>query len=335
MKKKLSSVLLLLSAIGTTIADHNCSCKATSQTFFTVRPQFQIGSPEYESLARNRRTARECGIDGAFQGVVFGGKSTNKAHLGTFFAPYCSNEIPVDGTIAINSKNVLPQNFNIFSIEFSPFISSFLSIPTLPLPAFESLVTLNPQQSVVGFGFSWQQERYLGEHWFWYGISAPVLHVRNTMGLQEIVTNTALYEVQPIAGETTNLNQNLKNMTEALVQSDWNYGKIDNKIHKTTKLAFIQLQVGMKWASNECYYFEPFIGATFPTGNKVKSEYVFEAIAGNGGHFGTLWGGNGGYVLWQNCNNDLQLSLENTLVMQYLFKTREKRSFDLKYKPWS
>jgi hypothetical protein len=330
--------LLLLSTISSGIFADDCSCKAISHTYFAVRPQFQIGSPEYEALARNLRKERECGIGMSFQGVVFGGQSTNKKNLGKYFAPYCSNEIPVDGTIGVNSKAILPQHFNIFSVQFSPDTAAVIlgsTTPNLTNP-FKSIITLNPQQSVIGFGFGWQVERCLGEHVFWASINAPVLHVRNTMGLEETVAEGAqFYTVQPIAGQTTNLNDPQFNMTTALTQTGWNYGKIDNKVHKTTKLGFIQVQVGMNWVDEDCYYFDPYIGATLGVGNKPDARFVFEPIAGNGGHYGVLWGANGGIQIFENCNRDLLLNLETDLVMQYLFANTQKRSMDLKYKPWS
>jgi len=101
MKKLIiSSFLLLLFSSFTYTEDGNCSCKTNGHTYFAVRPEFQIGSPEYESLAHSLRSKRECGKGIGLQGVVFGGQSTNHKALGTYFAPYCSNEIPVDGTIA-------------------------------------------------------------------------------------------------------------------------------------------------------------------------------------------------------------------------------------------
>ena len=347
MKKKFSSILLLImfssSAFAITIekalkSDYkipHCSCKTKGHTYFAVRPQFQIGSPEYESLARRLRAKCEDGWRGGFQAVLLGGKSTNKSDLGTYFAPNCSNAIAVDGTIAINSKNLSPQNFNIFSVQFSPFMATAIGLTQNLTNPFRSTISLNPQQSVIGAGFSWQEEIYLGEHWFWYGISAPVLHVRNTMGLEEQVqTDSQFYDVQPIANETTNLNKNLQSMTSALTQECWQFGKIDNKIHKTTKLAFIQLQIGMKWPNEKCYYFDPFIGATLGTGNKPDGKLVFEPIAVHGGHYGVLWGGNGAIELWRDCK-DLSLHLETNLVIQYLFRNTQKRSFDLKNKSWS
>lgn len=340
MKKHLLYLVLIsLISIPSELAsnDNNCSCKAKSHTYFAVRPQFQIGSPEYEALARNLRKERDCGVGIGFQGVVFGGQSSNPHELGKYFAPYCSNEIPIDGTIEINSKNILPQHFNLFSVQFSNFIANQLgeNFTNLTDP-FKSVITLNPRQSVVGFGFSYHQNVPIESHMFWYGITAPVLHVRNTMGLQEMVgTGTQFYDVQPIAGQTTNLNEQLRTMKEALVQDSWLYGKIDNKIHKTTKLGFIQVQVGMRWVDTECFYFDPYVGATLGTGNKPDGKYVFEPIAGNGGHYGPLWGANGGIQIFENINQDILLNFDTNLVMQYLFGNNQKRALDLKNKPWS
>ncbi len=231
------------------------------------------------------------------------------------------------------------SNFNLFSVKFSDIVGNVIFRSTEGgniSTAFRSKICFEPQQSVVGVGLAWQHEFCLCDRTYWVGISAPVVRVQNTMGLKEkILQEGEFYDVIPIEGQETNVNKKLRCMTEALVQDGWCFGKIDNKKHSKTQLAFIQAQFGTVWVDSECCHLEPYIGITIPTGNTPKARQVFEPIAGNGNHFGILWGGSSGYKIYDsNCGN-YQLYAESEVVMQYLFSKTQKRSFDLKHKPWS
>ena len=74
------SLLMLVSIVGIAYGSSTPQSlkggDATGQTFFYARPQFQDAMPEKISLFRNDRAlARECGWGGAFQAVVFGGRT--------------------------------------------------------------------------------------------------------------------------------------------------------------------------------------------------------------------------------------------------------------------
>lgn len=306
-----------------------------SKSYFSVRSQFQIGSPEYTTFARSLKKKREDGYGIGLQATVFGGRSTDSKGLGTYFSPFCSPCINVSGKVEENSTSLFTQNFNLFSVEFCDSLAALRDLLQNTDP-FTSTIRLKPHQSVVGLGLGYQQAFDLWGIEHWVSISAPIMHVRNSMGLSESVQNPGQFEdVQPIAGQTTNLNQNIRTMTQALSQDDWCFGKIDCQGRNKTGLAFIQLQVGHVLVKNEKNHLDVYAGLTIPTGNKPKAHYLFEPIVGNGGHFGLLWGGTSGMQLWHNCDRDMMLRLETDLTMQYLFKRTQKRSVDLKGRPWS
>lgn len=328
---------LVLVLISTTIfASNNLGqcCKEFSHSYFAVRPQFQIGSPEYTALARTFRNAQENGYGIGLQAVVFGGRSTASKDLGTYFSPVCDESFLADGTIQENSETLAVQNFNLFSVQGTLFNSFLPSVVTPLETTFASRLTLKPEQSVIGLGLVYQHEFCFWEMEHWISVSGAITRVRNTAGLEENIQRAGeFFTVEPLAG--TNLTQNLHTMQQALVQSDWEFGKIDNKKRSKTRLAFIQIQVGEVWVDTECCHLEPYIGITIPTGNRPKGEYLFEPVVGNGGHFGFLWGGSGGGLIWEDDCRDMIIEFESEIIMQYLLKRTHTRSVDLRNKPWS
>lgn len=316
-------------------ADCNCSCNSTSKTFFTVRPEFGVATPEVLSTWRRQQTLcdDEC-HRGTFQIVPFGGQSTHPARLGKYFMPFCSNEVEVVSAIANTNDHLFAQHFNIHAIQFSPFITNLLGEGFTPLTnPFNSMIQVSPRRSVFGLGLTYQHNFWFHCMQHWFRIIAPLTYVQTNMHLREDVLATGVFNVAPIPG--TNLASSPQNMEEALVQSDWEFGKIDHKNHKKFGLAFIQLQLGHVAIDNDCYYFSPYIGVNIPTGNRVKSDIVFEPIVGTGKHWGIFWGLTTEMFLWNSRCDKFELGAAIDINMEYLFKKTQRRSLDLKYKPWS
>lgn len=326
----------------------NCSCVETSKSFFTVRPQFQVASPEVLSSWRRQQTLKpgECNRT-TIQAIPYGGRSTHPGKLGTYFMPFCSARVPVTSIIPeegqafnigalpdipIDEDALFAQNFNIPSIEFTGiFERMFITNPLVD--PFTSIISVSPRQSVIGLGLSFQYNFCLCGYQHWFRINAPILHVRNTMNLNEEVFNTGLFNIAPVPN--TNLTSQQPNMISALSQPQWNYGKIDNRKHKTTRLAFIQMQLGHVLGDQECYYISPYVGLNIPTGNTPTGEFVFEPVAGNGKHFGILWGLTSEMFLFNSFCKQYEIGGAIDINMEYLFKKSQRRSLDLKNRPWS
>lgn len=313
-------------------------CSATSQTYFAVRPQFQTGSPEYHSSMRTLR--HECDENyHNFNVTVFGGRSTSTDNVARFFMPFGCPCVSVNGAIEENGTALFPQNFNLFSVQFSTEVAALI-LPTAVDPidtAFVSEICFAPRQTVFGVGLTYSTHFQVGDCRWLFNASAPLMHVRNTMGLSEKVTQEGqFYDVPQIAGQSdNNLDQDVRTMTQAFAQSDWCYGKIDCSTHTKTRLAFIELLFGREWHCSDACHFESFLGVTLPTGNTPDACTVFEPMVGNGGHVGIISHHAFGSQMWQGVQGDCSLNFECDLVFQYLFARTHKRSFDLKYKPWS
>lgn len=337
MKKTLRYASLLTLSIVSQAqlsCDTDCSrsCDTTSKTYFSVRPQFQVGSPEFLSLSRKHRMKKDCTWGGTFQATLFGGQSTNKKGLGTYFMPFGSPSVDIDGTIAEGSTALLPQHFNIFSVKMSNELSLYDNFDDILLnEPYKSTISLHPRQSVIGLGLSWEQCFAWRDHKFFVALSGPVVNVENHMGLCEKVLSNNVKDITPL--EDTNLEHPQTSMVAALNQSDWCFGKIACKERDRTEFAFIQARLGYVVKSKKHCSLESFVGLTIPTARKPHAQYIFDPVVGNGGHFGLLWGSSAWMKLYKWHGKNVIATCD--VVSQYLFSNTQKRSFDLKYKPWS
>jgi hypothetical protein len=324
--------LLLFLSLPIQLLAINCGCEAISKSFFTPRLQFQVASPEVLSSWRGQQCLDDGEISrNTFQLIPYGGQSTRSGQLGTYFMPFCSSSANTTSTVANTNNSLFVQNFNIPSIVFSPTIQALLGVPQLT-NAFSSIITVKPQQSVVALGLSYQYNFCFHDIQNWLRINAPILHVRNSMHLRETILTNSLYSLAPVPG--TNLTDPQSSMQSALSQSQWLYGKIDDRVHTKTRLGFIQAQWGTVLVEDEYYYFSPYIGLNIPTGNTAKGKFIFEPLASNGNHFGIFWGFTSEMGIWQSCN-DFEIDGAIDVNMEYLFQRTHRRSLDLKNRPWS
>lgn len=290
----------------------DCDCKYTSHSFFYVRPQFQSASPERVTLFRDPINAREEGRGGAVQAVFFGGESRDRSKVAKFFTPFCKSTLLVSTDLADN-PDILPQHFNI------------------QLPEFKSTICLNMEQKVFGFGLDWKQGfwKYREDQWLWFEVSMPIEHIENKVILKETVDTEATTAVTGIP--TTPIN-----MVEAFKQTAFCFGKIDcGHCNEITKVADVEIKLGYEWLKNDCCFLESYIGALCPAGNVPCARYMFEPIAGHNHHAGVLIGGSGSFDFWyiERCGASVTFAFDSDA--RYLFDRCERRSFDLKYRPWS
>jgi len=331
MKKKLLTLLSISTLSTLILADcsssstNSCNHEATGKTTLAnTQPHFTSVTPELVSTLRSDfNHAREDGKSGAVQFVLFGSRSTNKNDLARYFFPDAKTELtvvetgPVTGGIGFNNgeQDLLAQNFNIFTVNGD----------------FKSVISIAPQQSVVGLGLYYRQsfwkmhDRGRG---FWLSASAPITHMKNNMNLSEVVeTDSAADPTQDPAA--------VNSMIAAFNQPEWNFGKITTCSMKKTGLADIELKLGYEWLQHEPAHMETYIGFIIPTSNKQNGEYVFEPIIGRGKHAGVMFGSSLGLGIWENGEGDKSIRFELANHTEFLFDRKQIRSFDLKNKPWS
>ena len=324
MKHNKLVALLTLSVMTTPLragcVSDSSRLEATSKTTLAVHPLFLSQSPEMVSGFRNdRNQARENGWAGAFQAVLFGSRTTQGKDLARYFFPDGQESLvaAVDVPPFADKKNLLAQDFNVFTVNND----------------FESTISIEPQQSVIGLGLHVRQSFWKNQdsgRGVWISFSAPIQHVKNDMNFCEFVTNDG-----GGANEAAN-NVVVANMTEAFRQEAWKYGKIcaDSSMKKTG-LGDIEAKVGYEWLQHEPAHMESYLGLIIPTGNKNEGEYVFEPIIGRGKYFGLMFGSCLGLEIWTSEDGDKNIRYELANHSEILFKREQTRSFDLKNRPWS
>lgn len=296
--------------------DKHCQCPCAGKTFMTVRPMYQSARPELVAGFRNdRMVAAQDGWHGAFDFVVFGGRTTNGRRLAEYFLPFCKNDLTFSEVIG-SDADILAQNFNIFTVN-----DDFASTVSFKARHSEVGLGLHYKQ---GFGFNCDQTK-----WWYIDVNTPIVSVNNKMTLCEVVTNDG-------GGVDTDASPNaVANVTQAFQQQAWKFGRIDGCSHKKTGLGDIELKLGREWYYSDCCYVGSYFGILIPTGTKAKGVNVFEPIVGWGKYFAVMWGTEGGWEFWHNCDESWSLALDYNIHSQYFFSRKQVRSFDLKGKPWS
>ncbi len=328
------SLLMLL--VAATVSSGLLANSVTSHTFFSRHPQFQNGSPEHLTCFRPYiMDARVGGHGGAWQAVVYGGKTTQPQEIAKFFLPWnktCLNVVEfkqADPVVTPDNdplKDIEARNFNIETINST--IDDGLA------NTFKSTICFCPHQSVVGLGLDFKQAIWWDDDYirFFFEASAPIEHVRNSMGLSEIVTSTG-GGVDPVIGLDNS--PRVANMVQAFNQCNWRFGRIPHcsKELETTRLGDCEFKLG--WNSliyDHCHY-NNYVGIIIPAGNRPKGRVVFEPVVGNNHHFGLMYGSNLGFDVWDCGSHDFDFEFD--INGRYLFRNHQVRSFDLRDKSWS
>lgn len=350
MRKNLLAVLLLLGAVGSTVhieaasCSSNCNtacstsscssdcstgsccgCPCAGKTFFTNRPLFQTARPEYvNDFLNDKMVAADDGFGGAFEAVLFGGKAVKTRNLASYFLPNCKTTLTVNEAPTQTAPSDLEaQNFGIYTVD-----------GTAGTGGFQSTICFNAKAAEYGLGLHYLQGFCFNDdrsQWWYVDISAPITHVKSELLLTETVINNG-GGADEFASTTTAVDS----MIAAFSQSAWCFGKIDSCAkHGKTGLADIEAKLGYQWTYSEDCFFASYLGFVIPTGNKAKAHYVFEPIVGNGKHWGIMLGSQGGFNVWDSCNEDWHLKFSFYTNAEYLFQNKQMRSFDLKGKPWS
>ncbi len=203
---------------------------------------------------------------------------------------------------------------------------------------YSSSITFSPRRTTAGVFLQYHQ--YLGwneccERQWWIDIAAPIQWVKTNVRLQEC-NRTPCDNFA--TGSLENMEAAFRGEEFALFGQDpvkFNFGKIDScKSKSETRLADLQVRLGVDYVCTECCHAEGYLGIWIPTGNRPDGEFVFEPIVGQNFHVGIMTGGSLGYQMWcGDCDRDLWFEFAINSI--YSFKNTQTRSFDLKNRPWS
>ncbi len=247
--------------------------------------------------------------------VVFGGKSTNKEDLNTFFliknkSSLLTNEDPVSDTSSF--QDIIGYNFNIMTT----------------LGNQSSVISFNPKQTFSGFGIS---ARYGFKERWWATAEVPFINVSNDLGLDEAILETG-GSINTTHLGLDGLPVNSINMTNAFKQPGLLYGRIDGA-QSSRGLGDIFLQLGYDFMDRKTSYLAPYIGVIIPTSNRPNAVYLWEPIRGNNKHAGIILGAYGHTLIHEK--NGAHIWFTWSSKNQYLVENKQKRSFDLNRGQWT
>jgi hypothetical protein len=305
-----------------------CALRADvySKSYLVLRPRFEINLPERLALFRDRMDVRENGVGGAFEVAGFYGQTANSAAIARYFLPNHKDYIRVgeDASDCAMTRKCDVNAYNL-GILTAP-IAADSAIDGYKKLTFESVVNLCPEQIVAGVGFAYQ---YRLPSRFWCDIAAPVIQIRNRLGITEDIHNKGGKGHPEVpAGFFGDALSALGDCN-----TDRKYGRLTSRTLKKTRLAFIEARVGRDIYTAGDYILGGFIGGIIPTGNKPCARYLFEPIVGVN-NWGIMIGSYGIFELMRDMDGATFNGLYN-LVTRLWAANNQLRSFDLRGKPWS
>lgn len=346
----------------------DCKCYGgyfTNKSYFSDKiGAFQSATFLRDALFRiDAADDREDGFGGAIQVVPFGGRTTDHGskELARWFG-YNHKGVCGCPIVFAEARNV---DIDLSSIDYlvagADIDVRHFNVRTTTRD-FKSSVTFSPRQKFFGVGLDWKQVLFFNDdntrRW-WFEVAAPIVHIENDMRMCETVDSSSGTEAY-VATKGLDDSAYVTSVAAAFSQSSWKYGKILSCATgancgsscvtsgsscatcctsdscngmKKTRISDIELKLGYNQSLAACSSLDTYLGMVLPTGNKAKGEYVFEAIVGNGQHWGIMLGGELGFDLFHHDCGDFKWFAAADL--RYLFHNEQVRSFDLVGKPWS
>jgi len=256
----------------------------------------------------------------AMQAVLFGSDSVNQRDIARYFFPFRKSVLIVDERVGLSAP---PQPMDLRASHFNIFTND---------GDFRSKISIRPEQSVIGVGFQGKKSFWVNEdsgRAFYGSLSFAVERVKNNLHFFEEVISTGR---GPLLTADDHV---MANMTEAFMQSEWKFGKIDRQARIRTGVADMELKIGYEWLEQSPYHLESYLGALIPTNRKPNAEYMFDPVVGQGRHVGVIFGNHVGVEIWKDEAKDRDLRIEYSGNTQYLFRNTQCRTVDLVGRPWS
>lgn len=297
MKRVLALSLAAVSSMA--MADTN------NRTYLAARPHLAnmpLAAATFYSCANQDNP----GFGGAFQATAFFEQSTERDKAGRYFSfTENKNSFKIQGNLnaAAADADALPGNFGLDT-------------------AYNGVITYRPQRTSYGLHLNYQQDLNNLCEKLYFSVAAPVVAVEQTMGLKEDRTaGTASFKDNMAGGRlSSDFSENIR------------YARINGQ-HRVTGLADVEAGLGYRFFQNDRFRVQGEVNVTVPTGTNVTGERMFEAVVGNGGHWGLGAGLSGRANVWQNRDNDdNRLSFWLMADAKYLFENTEVRTVGFKDK---
>jgi hypothetical protein len=192
-------------------------------------------------------------------------------------------------------------------------------------------VALNPKQETYGLRLDWYQFLNHPFKKLFFKVSLPFVYVENDIH----------FRVQNSVPDSVNNTIHAFFSGEKITPYDADSAQTPLKHLKfagrktALGLADADICLGYRLVEKEKKHCNLYIALTAPTGNRAKSEYLFEPIYGNGRHVALGWGIDASAQLWKKERHSGRIIF--ALNQRYLFDGTEKRTIPLKesYYPFS
>lgn len=222
---------------------------------------------------------------------------------------------------------------------------------------FKSTVTFKPKIKTFTMDFS----LYVGlDEWvsgLWFKAWAPFVHTRWDLNACESVSaeGTAVHTAGYFSSAQVTRSNLLSNAMDFFRNgkvptiNNGNEGTITFEKLRSCKwgdcgcdgdltengLADLRFGLGWNFFQDEDYHIGLGIMAAAPTGNRPEGCYLFEPMVGNGNHWevGAMWTSH--VIFWRSEDDEKHFGGYLDANITHLFKTRQKRCFDLCGKPMS
>jgi hypothetical protein len=170
-------------------------------------------------------------------------------------------------------------------------------------------------------------------------VHLPVVHAKWDLQLDECITSTmgtgGFYPAGYMAPERITTDLLAPTVKQAFeghtvfgdMREPLAFGKIFGR-ETLTHVAELQLVLGWNFAQRDWYHLGLLARMSTATGNKPNAEFLFNPIAGNGGHW-ELGGGLTSHVeFWQSADTFHRVAFYADVNVTHLFASKQKRSFD-------
>lgn len=309
----------------------NLQAVVFGKSYFNAPPPFRPASAELVSIDRYRLQIDKSRRS-QFSVMPYGSTSVGSSHFARYLLPNCDQHTRT----YLNAGEPGSQTAYEHTIDLQ---AKYFNVLTYPLPGdgdeytktnyqFQSVLSFAPTRQVFAFNFDYRYHfsNYLDKGW-WVEVVMPLVYAQNNLNMQETIITPggpSGYNPQVPAGY-------FGNMTQALKQSAWNYGKIDGK---QTKFGFsdLQLRIGYAYVTEQHYFLDGYFGISIPLSSKPSNEFLFTPNVSSN-HFGVFTGYSAGVRVWAKCEKSIYWVMDTAGTL--FFANNQQRSLDLQGRPWS
>jgi len=287
------------------------------KTFLMPRSHNQNIAMENATWHKLISHSDEGAFGGSIQATGFYQESTNEGPIGKYFGINNYRFDQMQDFIQVGPVRTA-QGFN--TSNFATPLSSRDIFHTRQVTSGWTLadkIVLKPSQESWGAHLGYHQKLDRMVEGLFFRITTPIIHVKNslgytstggavgqrlatTAGAASLPTTGTLYTViDYLTGRVSN--NDAENLQQALTKAKW------HNSNSKTALADVDVEVGYNFLYEKTKRLCMHGILTIPTGNTPQGEYLFEAVAGNGDHWGAGFGLDSCFRVWTEKNSKLDI----------------------------